>query len=111
MPSRMAEEHQQEGLDPRSRCSSSFSSLITGKPAPLLDENNPDWTPTVNMGYETKSSDVDRYRRTDCTSLEPETPCFPPTPSSDDTLPLAESKREGMDQVIRMHLHKQILIM
>ena len=81
-------------------CSAHF---ITGKPAPLFDENNPDWTPTVNMGYETKGGDLDRYRHTKrrrlcaSTSLEPEipceTPCLPSTPSSDDTLPLAESVR------------------
>lgn len=41
-------------------CSSHF---LSGKPAALFDHSNPDWTPSVHMGYEMKSGDVDRYHR------------------------------------------------
>ena len=35
-------------------CSRHF---ISGKPASPLDENNPDWLPTLNMGHSKKSSE------------------------------------------------------
>ena len=44
-------------------CSAHF---ITGKPAALYDQANPDWVPTLIMGYvqcKASSSDVDRYER------------------------------------------------
>ena len=42
-------------------CSAHF---ISGKPSPLLDSTNPDWSPSVNMGYHTcKRTDTERYHR------------------------------------------------
>ena len=45
-------------------CSSHF---ISGKPGSLFDETNPDWLPTINMGYgpmvESKQSNFERYQR------------------------------------------------
>ena len=42
--------------------------FISGKPASLFDETNPDWIPTVNMGYQVYESrnsnaDCDCYHR------------------------------------------------
>lgn len=41
---------------------------IEGKPAALVDSLNPDWVPSLNMGYEkavsSVSTRVDRFKRT-----------------------------------------------
>ena len=40
---------------------------ISGKPAALFDQTNPDWVPTLMMGQcEARSSGVDCYERTKC---------------------------------------------
>ena len=37
--------------------------LILGKPAKLFEKNNPDWLPTVNMGYEKKQCNTALFDR------------------------------------------------
>ena len=41
-------------------CSAHF---VLGYPVDLLDDTNPDWVPSVSMGYATKEGDFDRYHR------------------------------------------------
>lgn len=37
--------------------------FVHGKPAELFDDTNPDWVPSVLMGYNTKEGSFDRYHR------------------------------------------------
>lgn len=37
--------------------------FITGKPAKLFDETNPDWAPSLLLGYSAKNTDPSRHRR------------------------------------------------
>lgn len=41
-------------------CSAHF---VYGYPVDLPDDINPDWVPSVSMGYATKEGDFDRYHR------------------------------------------------
>jgi hypothetical protein len=38
-------------------------SLITGVPAEPYQDDAPNWIPTLHLGYETKSGDVNRFER------------------------------------------------
>ncbi|KAH7939282.1 hypothetical protein HPB52_009820 [Rhipicephalus sanguineus] len=37
--------------------------FITGKPAKLFDETDPDWAPSLLLGYSAKNTDPSRHRR------------------------------------------------
>ena len=69
-------------------CSAHF---INGKPAPLFEVSNPDWVPTLSMGYDLRIGNVERYncakRRRLTTSVcnvpESESPSASVTPCAD----------------------------
>ena len=37
--------------------------FFSGKPAELYEEDNPDWIPSLYMGYTRKSGDIERFYR------------------------------------------------
>ena len=55
-------------------CSDHF---VSGSPSALFDENNPDWAPSLNLGYEGIEAKSGRYeravKRSKKRALEPET--------------------------------------
>ena len=72
-------------------CSDHF---VSGSPSALFDENNPDWAPSLNLGYDSESMDsieaksgryeraVERSRKRGIGELEPEVD--PDIPKADD---------------------------
>ncbi|XP_070180904.1 uncharacterized protein [Littorina saxatilis] len=61
-------------------CSKHF---VTGKPAELYDESHPDWVPSLDMGYNCKKGDLDRYERTKQRQVQPVQAEAEPEPSAD----------------------------
>ena len=68
--------------------------FVSGSPSALFDENNPDWAPSLNLGYDSESMDsieaksgryeraVERSRKRGIDELEPEVD--PEIPEADD---------------------------
>ena len=102
----LVEEYQQERTEFRPWCKGLFHTFFFcyGMSAALFDSSNPDWAPTLNMGYEVSSSDVGRSigskRRKVCaspTSPSESHPLYSISSASSSSLPLHQSLTENED--------------
>lgn len=48
--------------------------IIPGRPSKLFDDCNPDWVPTLHLGYELKQASAKRYDRRKARSAR-QVPC------------------------------------
>ncbi|KAH7945743.1 hypothetical protein HPB49_015129 [Dermacentor silvarum] len=39
--------------------------FVTGTPSHLFDSTNPDWAPSLHLGYSVRQADADRYERSE----------------------------------------------